>query len=82
MSSDSHIQSSFVNDEGQPIVVRTSQSGPGTIEVKIEAPVSRQLWMLSVDEAREVSRQLSHIIRYMPKKLGKKKAAKGCDEDE
>ena len=79
---DNHVQSAIVNEEGGAVVVRTSQAGPSEIQVKIEARGSQQLWALSVDEAREVSRQLAHIIRYMPKKAGKKKASKGCEEED
>jgi hypothetical protein len=79
---DNHVQSALMNDDGEAVVVRTSQSGASQIEVKIEAPVSRQLWVLSVDEAREVSRQLAHIIRYMPRRAGKKKASKGCEDED
>lgn len=79
---DSHVQAKFFDEEGRQIVVRTSQLPNDRIQMMIVGPIDRQPWVVSIDEAREVSRQLAHMIRCAPKKTGKKKAPKGSEEDE
>ena len=80
--SDSHVQSKFVDEAGHSVVVRTTHMPEERLQMMIIGPTERQPWVVSIDEARELSRQLAHMIRYAPKKAGKKKTPKGCEEDE
>ena len=80
--SDSHVQSKFIDEAGNTVVVRTTHLPDEKIQMMIIGPTERQPWVVSYDEARELNRQLAHMIRYFPKKTGKKKTAKGCEDDE
>ncbi len=64
------MQSTFRNELGNSITVKTAhvRSGGGTsvdfesLNISLEGPTSISEWTITIDEAREVHRQLGHWI--------------------